>query len=300
MSETKAKHIIKNVLIALVSLAMITGFVMLFIAASRDRDKSVCKGLRLELKGDPARSFVDKAAIEHMLRGQKALDPVGKPLSALGTAALEKAVKAFPWVKDAQLYVDNDNILQIQVTEREPVARVFTASGNSFFLDQDSRRLPVTGSFAVRIPVFTGFPDGESGAPARDSLLAAGITAISAYLSAHPFWMAQVEQVNINALGQFELVNTVGGALVEFGDATDIDQKFSKLLVFYRGALNHVGWGYYDTLDLRFRGQVVASRKPGNRNPVIDSLMTDDAYLPDPADSPAGKAPSKTAPISKR
>jgi len=287
MRESKGKKSVRNVVVALLSVAMIVGFVLLFIAASKDRNDTSCKGIHLEVKGTPAHLYIDQKEITAMIRSNKTLNPVGKPLSSLSIAALERSVKTFPWVKDAELYLDNDNILQILITERVPVTRVFTTSGASFFLDQEGTRLPVTGSFATRMPVFTGFPDEQSASAAADSGLIVEMTAISAYLSGHPFWMAQVGQVNINALREFELVPTVGSALIELGDGTHLDAKFSKLLVFYRQALNNVGWGYYDTLDLRFQGQVVASRKRQNQNPVVDSLMSEGSYQHSPESTPA-------------
>lgn len=284
----------KNIVISLASLAMIIGFVVLFIAASKDRNKSACRGIHLEVEGNPAVTFINKGAITRLLQKDRGLNPVGKQLSDIRIRSLEQAVKTFPWVRDAELYVDNDNLLQITVTERVPVARVFMSSGYSFFLDATGIRLPVTGSFAVKLPVFTGFPDDQASAGPADSLLLSGMIALSGYLKDHPFWMAQVDQISINRDREFEIVPAVGDALIEFGAGKDIPEKFAKLMVFYRQGLNNIGWGYYDTLDLRYRGQIVATRKRANHNPVVDSLMTRNSYASAPGLSPEGQRRQST------
>ncbi|MBK6829167.1 MAG: hypothetical protein IPG86_20990 [Chitinophagaceae bacterium] len=44
------------------------------------------------------------------------------------------------------------------VEEREPVARIFTSGGNTFYIDSSNTMLPLSEKFSARLPVFTGFP----------------------------------------------------------------------------------------------------------------------------------------------
>lgn len=266
-----------RVLVALVSVAMVTGFVILFIAASKDRSQAVCTAMRIEVEESGAPLFVNTRAIKDFISQNRKLNPVGRKLRQLNTALLEESVKTFPWVKDAELYVDNNDILRIRITQCVPVARIFTRSGHTFYVDREGTHLPVTGNFAADLPVFTGFPTDVARPDSADSVLFAQVLALSSYICARPFWKAQISQVNILADRHFELIPVVGDQLIEFGSGDRIEDKFSKLMAFYQGALNNVGWGYYDTLNLAYAGQVIASRK-GNGNPVIDSLLTDGGY----------------------
>ncbi|HEX5554264.1 MAG TPA: hypothetical protein VFX43_13545 [Chitinophagaceae bacterium] len=277
MTGKKGKHIVRRIFIALASLAMITGFVVLFIAASRDRSEATCKAMVIRVaEGGPL--FVNKAGIAASITGNKKLNPVGKKLEEINMALLEKSVKTFPWVKDAELYVDNDNKLRVNITQRVPMARIFTRSGNSFYIDKRGTRLPVTGSFAIRMPVFTDFPSDAVTMNGKDSLLFSQVIALSRFITRDSFWMAQISQINVTRGSTFELIPTLGNALIEFGEGTDIPAKFNKLMAFYLEGLNNVGWGYYDTLDVQYKGQVVATRRKGAESPLVDSLLTRDAY----------------------
>ena len=82
-----------------------------------------------------------------------------------------------------------------------------------------------------------------------------------------------MNQVKISAEDGFEIIPRVGDILIVFGEGKKIKEKFDKLMIFYKEGLNKVGWGYYDTLDLRFEGQVVAGRKKKEGNPVIKTLV---------------------------
>lgn len=277
MSKGGGKNIAKKILIALVSLAMIGGFVFLFIAASKDRNKAICKSINIHVQNKKVVLFVNKEEIKNYIIHNKELNPLGKQLSNLNIRELTEVVGKFPWVKSTEVYVGNDNILQVNITECEPVARVFKDNGNSFYLGDAGRELPVNGNFAIRMPVFTGFPSGAL-SNTQDSALLAQMVNISNYISKDPFWNAQIAQINIISGNQFELIPVVGNALIEFGTGDRIEDKLNKLLIFYRKGLNNVGWGYYDTLDLRYQGQVIATRQSAKGNPVVDSIMTEDGY----------------------
>lgn len=277
MPGNKRKNIVKRVIISLISLAMVVSFIVLFVAASKDRNKVKCKGVAVSLNKKEGKVFINPKEIKQLITGNKILNPVGKKLSDLNIQMLERSVETYSWVKDAELYIDNDNILQIHVTQRHPLIRVFTVSGNSFYIDTDGKRVPANGHFVVRVPVVTGFPSDEIKLHAKDSLLYTQVVAIGKYIAKDSFWMAQADQININTNKEFEIIPKVGNALIEFGEGTDVEEKFDKLLTFYRKGLNNVGWGSYDTLNVSFDGQVVATRKNQDGSPVVEALMTPNA-----------------------
>ena len=66
--------------------------------------------------------------------------------------------KKTQWIKKAELFFDNNNVLEVRITEREPIARIFTTSGSSFYIDSSLARLPLSDKFSPRLPVFTDFP----------------------------------------------------------------------------------------------------------------------------------------------
>ncbi len=74
------------------------------------------------------------------------------------------------WINEAELYFDNKDVLHVTVTEKEPVARIFTATGNSFYIDSIGRKMPLSDKLSARVPVFTGFPEKKV-LSAADSVL---------------------------------------------------------------------------------------------------------------------------------
>ena len=74
------------------------------------------------------------------------------------------------------------------------------------------------------------------------------------------FWMAQVSQVDITPKRTFELLPTIGNHVIDFGDASDCDQKFHRLFVFYKAVLSKTGMEKYSRINVQYEKQVIGVR----------------------------------------
>ena len=183
-------------------------------------------------------------------------------------AALEKNV----WIRDAQLFFDNNEILRVNVTEREPVARVFTADGNSWYIDSAGVQLPISARLTAKLPVFTGYPSAKIRPQGIDSALTGQVRMLSAFIRKDPFWMAQIAQIDITPTRTFEMVPVIGNHLIEFGDGNDYEQKFHRLFVFYKEVLSRTGFDKYSRVDVQYAGQVIGTKKGGD-GARLDSIQ---------------------------
>jgi cell division protein FtsQ len=86
----------------------------------------------------------------------------------------------------------------------------------------------------------------------------AGVKSIALYMQQDSFWMAQVDQVDINEERQFVLWPKVGDHEILFGDGQEAAEKFHRLSLFYQQVLTPGGFNAYSLIDVRFNGQIVA------------------------------------------
>jgi len=270
---SKTTNILKRLGIAILWIGVMTGFVILLVAANNVKDESKCKKIVVKFEGKDDNFFIESKDIKALITKDKSINPVGKPIGSINVAQLEKLIDTDPWVKNSELYFDNQQQLNIKIQQREPVARVFTFSGNSFYLDETGERIPVSTRYAAKVPVFTGFPTDAEKLQRADSLLTAQIVDLGTYINGNPFWAAQVEQLMITPDHKFEFIPQLGDHVIAIGDGTDIDKKFTKLLAFYKEGLNKVGWNNYSRINVAFEDQVVCTRKDGVAplQPVITS-----------------------------
>ena len=196
-----------------------------------------------------------------------------KSLLSIDLKKIERALEKDVWIKNAELFFDNNNFLKVSVEEREPIARLFTVTGNTFYIDSSCTILPLSDKFSARLPVFTGFKSDARILSKQDSSLLCNIKNISIKILADSFLMAMIDQVDIAANSTFELVPKLGKQRIIFGDATDADAKFSKLKMFYKGVITQAGWNRYSIINLQYKNQVVASIR-GKEDIIADSLRT--------------------------
>ncbi|MGX5820497.1 cell division protein FtsQ/DivIB [Chitinophaga lutea] len=282
--------------------AALAGVSVLLVAAVNDRGNSKCKGVQVALKGDDRNAFINIKDIKNIIQ-RDGRNPVGLPIREISLSNLEKVVERDPWVRSAELYFDNNQVLNVDVRQRDPLARVFTFSGNSFYMDGEGERIPVSERFTARVPVFTGFPTDAVQLKKDDSLLYAQMGDLARYIAADTFWTAQIEQVVVTSDRKFELIPKFGDHVIVFGDGTDIDTKLTKLLIFYRKGLSKAGWNTYSRINIAYRDEVIGTRRDGKSAPpppmYKDSSAADIPALADDDDARRAPVAAKPAAVKK-
>ena len=177
--------------------------------------------------------------------------------------------KGNAWVKNANLYFDNGEVLHISVEEKEPVARIFTTAGKSFYIDNEGDKMPLSDMMSARVPVFTNFPDKKI-LSIKDSILLKDIRSTASFILNDSFWMAQTEQIDITEDRNFEMIPTIGHHTVKLGKGDDIDKKFRRLLIFYQQVLSKTSFDRYNIVDVQYTGQVIGSK---TRMSKVDSMQ---------------------------
>ena len=239
------------------------GMLILLVAAINKRNSKTCKGLRVEIvdKQDPV--FVERGDIIKMLAVDNAAKPEGKAISDFHLLKIEEAIEKNPWVKSAEVFFDNNDMLRINITQRDPVARIFTVGGNNFFMDSSGVQLPFSDKAVLKLPVFTGFPSEKIKLTGADGQLVKQIKKIDEYILNNPFWSAQIDQIDIKPDRTFEMVPVVGNHVIVFGDGNDYEKKFRHLFIFYKQVLSKTGFDKYARVDVQYNGEVLGVKKDG-------------------------------------
>lgn len=264
---------IKNILLATFWIALGCATIFLLVAAIKTKGAQQCKGVEINIHGVSNNFFVDKNDILHVITSLEKTNPVGKAIGRFNLKNLEAEMEKNVWVKSAELFFDNNENLQVVVQEREPIARVFTSTGTTFYIDEELAILPLSDKFSARLPVFTNFSADKNGFTKADSNLLMNIKTISLAIQKDSFSMAMVEQIDITAQQSFEMIPKIGNQLIVFGDATDVDAKLGKLKMFYKDIMVKAGWDTYSVINVAYKNQVVAKRK-GAEDIAADSLRS--------------------------
>lgn len=241
---------------------------VLLVAAMQLKDRKTCTEVKIDIDDAGENVFVDTTDIAAILHKNRAV--VGEVVENIPLGLVEKELEKNAWVKDAQLFFDNNRLLTVKITERQPVARVFTVQGKSFYIDSAANILPLSDRHTARIPVFTSFPVNKDSAGVKDSAVLQDVKHIAQYIQQDSFWMAQVAQVDITPKHTYELIPVLGNQVINLGTADELETKFKKLFAFYQQVWSKTGFEKYERVDLQYEGQVVAVRR-GEALPLLDS-----------------------------
>jgi cell division protein FtsQ len=249
------------------------GTTVLLVAGINKNDADKCKDVVITISGIEAEDekFVDENDIRNIIEEVCKTNPVGKATGTFNLRKIEMELEKSKWVKNAELFFDNNNILKVNLQERE--ARVFTTGNTSFYIDTALAMLPLSDKLSARLPVFTGFPSDKMVLSAADSVLLADIRTISIAIQKDSFRMAMIDQVDITPQRSFEMIPKIGNQLIVFGSAADAEEKFNKMQLFYKNVMIKTGWNKYSVINLQFKNQVVAKIK-GQEDKTADSVRT--------------------------
>lgn len=255
----KVKFNIRQILGLAFWIILGSGTVVLLVAAINNRNHKRCAGIDIRITGVENYFFIEKDDVIKIL--QK-IEPgaEGRTLNSFDLSRLENELGKNEWIKKAELFFDNNEILKIKIIEREPVARIITSSGRSFYIDTALTRLSLSDKFSPRLPIFTNFPENRI-LTKSDVELLGSIRNLGDYIIRDSFWMAQVEQVDITPNNTFELVPKLGNQVIIFGSANNYKEKFNNLLLFYKNVESRIGWNKYSKVNVEYNNQVIGVRR---------------------------------------
>ncbi|MBS1586738.1 MAG: hypothetical protein JSS82_14475 [Bacteroidetes bacterium] len=254
----KRKISVRKILQFLLTLVVTAGCIVAVLSASRKEDEKYIRNIDIRIKNENKCRFIDKGAIMDLVANDKHIDLKSTPASRLDLHGMEEAIAANPWVGRAEIYVDNLRDLHLNVTQRVPVARVFDSDTNSYYLDTALQIMPLSDRYVHYTTVVTNVPvlkDKDS----ASNVIKAEVVKVVRFIESDTFWNAQVSQIIMQPGGTFELVPVLGHQRILIGDTSMLKEKFNNLFAFYKNVLNRIGWNKYDVIDVRYKGQVVAS-----------------------------------------
>jgi cell division protein FtsQ len=174
---------------------------------------------------------------------------------------MERVLEEDPFVEDAETYVDQRNVLHIRIRQRAPVLRVLDNNGGNYYLDKNGAKMPPSKNFTARVLVGTGniAPYTPEFRQKKRNTLKDLFTLTNA-IQKDEFLSAFVQQIHVGNTGEFILVPLIGDQRIVLGSVRRLDDKIRRLKIFYREAMPYTGWRQYETINLKYNGQVVCRK----------------------------------------
>ena len=195
---------------------------------------------------------------------------LGLRLDSVDLKRVETVIDGKSAVRKSQAWLTDDGVLHISVTHRSPVVRFQDASGG-FYADAEGFLFPLQQRQTARVPVvdgalplnlgkdFKGEPQTD-----REKQWVLSVLDLVRWLDARKEWNDLVGQISVRKDGNLVLVPREGVERFVFGTPTDIDAKFGRIRKYYESVAPSQEKPY-QTVDVRFDGQIVCRREGRRR-----------------------------------
>jgi len=245
----------------------ITAYLVVVFSFAAEKQKSVvCSDIQVRISDSLQNKFVTSADVIRMLEPwRKKL--IGTPLGKINTCAIEQELKNYSLLKSVKVYKTTSGTLFVEITQRQPLIRIINAWNENFYIDTDGNLMPWSSKFTAFVPVANGniryhYSRGNS-VNVSDSThtVLSDLYLFATYLQGDRFWGAQIEEIYVNDLNEFEIIPRVGSHLVLLGTVDQLQEKLSNLRLLYKRGFGEVGWNGYDTINLKYKNQIICVKR---------------------------------------
>ena len=246
--------------------------VFLLLGFAVESNKSMpCRSFRVVIDHQHGMMFVDSAeVVEKVYALMDTLE--GRIIKDISLNRIAERINAMYYVKNCRIYRSIDGHVVANINQRVPLVRVVNSLNETYYIDNTGRLMKTSHKFTARVPVATGFIHtryahdfsleelaGNNNLSRSDKVIR-DLNGMIKFIQEDSFWSAWIDQVYVTRMGEFELIPRNGAHVVEFGSVEDMEEKFEKLLKFYKNGLTHVGWTSYSKINLKYKNQVVCSK----------------------------------------
>lgn len=249
-----------------------------FAFVHEENSKRICPGIDLRIMGNTLLDSVLRQGVNSQLAkyGHKLK---GETIENIDLKQLEDYLSTFSNFESVECSINPDSRLRITIIPIKAEVRVFTDKGHSFYINRYGKRIKADAEFFIDVPVLI--------APEKYEDCISSALSVIRYAGADPELSPLIAAYKIDGPNDLIIIPILQGHVINFGDSTRLDEKKAAIMAAYRNVLPAKGWNTYDTISVKFKSQIVASRrnKAISRHGALEDEGEDleEATLPDVA-----------------
>tara|TARA_B100001173_G_scaffold309494_1_gene321978 strand:+ start:2802 stop:3578 length:777 start_codon:yes stop_codon:yes gene_type:complete len=252
---------IKNI----IGFSLLLAFFILVSFTKNEQGKKFVENIHISIdatKGDP---FLDENDVRNLIytRCDSFLE---KEIDDLSLFEIEYLLGSQPSVKNAEVYVEHNNKVNIEIELRKIIARIKPDSLPGFYIDNEGKTMRWSTKYSPRVLTITGHLNYYN-RYIKDTLVEKDLSThtkliedvyeFAEYVSRSSFLKAQIGQVYIDSNGDAVIIPLIGNEEFMFGELTDYTRKFDKIKRYYQEIAPKLGWNQYNEVNVKFDRQIV-------------------------------------------
>ncbi|MEI6639371.1 MAG: FtsQ-type POTRA domain-containing protein [Chlorobium sp.] len=206
-------------------------------------------------------------------------DYKGANLQELDADELKQRIKRLPYLRDAVISKELNGIVRVKVVEREPVALAIIGR-STMVIDREGFLLPWRKEVAIRFPDLFSIARvsrltiADNGLQQLDRRDVALILQFLDALSKSDYARLLVKEFHLAANNLSWCIAVQAPTRFIIGNDGNFKEKLKKFEIFWQKVVSKKGFGFYDTVDLRFKERIFTTQSSPpeaqvGSNPVI-------------------------------
>ena len=163
-------------------------------------------------------------------------------------SSLENELEKMSHVESAEIYFSVNGEVSLSYYEFEPVVRVFNSENQSYYLDSNCKRIPLSEKYTADIILFTGYTENI-----KDDL----ILNLAKKINSNKFLSNQVSEVFVNETSEAFFIPVLGNHKIKLGSFNNLEIKIKKMMTFYDKIIPKHGWEKYSEINLEYQNQII-------------------------------------------
>ena len=236
------------------------------IIISKHSKNNYCHKIKITIKDSSEYQFINSKEILKYLF-EKNYEILGKPVYKIKTSLIEEKLNNFPEIKKAIVYITDNGIFNIEVLQFKPISKIVDIANHYYYIDIDGNILYSQKSTNSNTIFVNGYIPPISNKyfnicelTNNNYKIINDIYQLTKYIYSNEFWKAQIQQIYVNEDREFELIPRIGPHIIILGDINNYETKLENLYLFYKEALNKIGWNNYKYINLKFRNQIICTK----------------------------------------
>lgn len=192
--------------------------------------------------------FITKETVNNLLI-TKSKTPKKQPQDSITLYSLENKLDKYPMIAKSQVFKTITGGLNVEVTQRQPIARSIGA--DNFYIDSKGGMMPLSDIYSARVPLISGISEEDIDT----------IYPLLHKINNDDFLTKHITSIHKDNSGDYILQLRNSIITINFGKIIRIDGKIKNFKAFYKKALIDKKLDYYSHINLKFANQVVCTKK---------------------------------------
>ncbi len=242
----------RNTILKWTLLVILLGYTAaITVWAHAEASRNACSGIEVVVDGsNKADSVTRNGVLAELAHYPRKI--IGVPLESVNTYDVRQFLSRFSNFENVDCVITTDGKLKVSVIPMIPEIRVFSPMG-SYYINKDGKYIASNAEFYVDVPIVKGV--------FTNKLPAMYVLPVTRFIESDPVLSELVAMIEVIDEDNIILIPKIQGHVINFGDTTRLQEKKRALMTMYNKIMPYKGWNEYDTISVRFRNQIVATRR---------------------------------------